>query len=179
MKWMNKQEQIRAIARALALTLITLLLVFAWLKLGTSLPTKGIEKAIVIEDRGPEIMDRYPASVDTSLLSLGASYLPTRIADKSLAAGTRLFRLGVCKQILPKEALIDQLKKNGCRFYWQEAGQNYDYRILYCATNPEQIAESELLTRLKEANSSVATGRVIIEKVMTNSDELLALDSIN
>lgn len=177
MKWVNKQEQLKAIARATGCTLATVLFVLLWIMPGLRLPSGVIKPTPApVNDTGPDIMALFGAPVDSKLKSIGAHYLSYCIAADSLKPGEKLYRISVCKTLPPRDDLISTLQKNGCRFYWKETGQNKDYRIIYCTAG--QLNESALQTRIKSAIRFPGGSRTVIEKVIANSPDLMALDSI-
>ncbi len=177
MKWVNKQEQLKAITKAVGCTLATVLFVLLWVIPGSRLPSGVIKPTLPpVIDTGPDIMARFSAPVDSTLKRIGAQYLSYCIAADSLKQGDKLYRISVCKTLSPSNDLISALQKNSCRFYWKETGQNKDYRIVYCTAG--QLNESALQTRIKSARRFPGGSRTVIEKVIADSPDLMVLDSI-
>ena len=177
MKWVNKQEQLKAIAKAVGCTLATVLLLLLWIMPGLRLQSGVIKPSLPhVVDAGSDIMIRFGAPVDSTLKRIGAQYLSYCIAADSLKPGEKLYRISVCKNLSPGKEFLSTLQKNGCQFYWKEVGQNKDYRIIYCTAG--QMDESALQAKFKSARRFPAGSRMVIEKVIANSPDLMALDSI-
>lgn len=171
MKWANKKTRQQAILKVIGLTALPLSLLGVSLLTFLQLPSH-INPPPIRCETGQDVMAKYSAAMDSTLMTLPAIHLLDGICLGKINSGDRLIRIAIGRTNHYWRKLFEQISNSKHKFFWRETGPNRDYRVLYLGPLSSEESPQAFLVRNGLGELKLGSRNLLVERIEYNSSSL-------